>query len=97
MGASDKEPSKQIALTARITRLEQHRQQLEAEWKAIPKLFFFALLALPVGFFYGVPFAALTIGFTVALAITAAYLRGVKLADCKQEITVLERELRRLS
>jgi hypothetical protein len=65
-------------MDAELARLADEAKALEREWRRIPFLFAFGVLAAPVLFIWG-PLAALyTLLFTPCLVGTAAYLVGVR-------------------
>lgn len=73
-------------LRARLAGTEQH-------WESTPKLFLFAALAVPAWVFYSFAHAALVVALTLGLVGTAAYLRGVRRSETREEIKMLERDL----
>ena len=76
---------------AHLDYLKTREGELEKVWASTPKLFYFALLAIPAAF-YSLAYAISVVLFTFALVGTAGYLRGVRRSECRREIEELSKE-----
>lgn len=84
-------------MDAELTRLDEEGKALAREWRRIPWLFAFVVLAAPAYWIWG-PLAALyAVLFTPCLVGTAAYLVGVRRRENRELRAELQRERRALA
>ena len=80
-------------LVAEVARLEGLMESLERDWQRIPKLFGTAILAVPVGFVWGVPAAIFVVGLAASLVGVGVYLVGVRRNEYRSELEQVQERL----
>jgi len=82
---------------AEIARLEAQLVDLDGRLARIPRLGFFAVLAIPAWVLWGFAWAVVSVILTVALMVTGAYLLRTRREDNERDISDIKRDMARLS
>jgi len=81
---------------AEVARLEAQLLDLDVRQGRIPRLGFFAILAIPAWVMWGFAWAVVTVILTLALLATAAYLLRTRREDNERDIADIKRDMERL-
>lgn len=82
---------------AELGRLERQLVDLDARRERIPRLGFFAILALPAWYLWGFAWGVVTVVLTLCLIATAAYLLRTRREDNERDIADVRRDLARFT
>jgi len=78
---------------AEISRLEAQLVDLDGRLARIPRLGFFAVLAIPAWVLWGFAWAVVSVILTIALIVTGAYLLRTRREDNERDINDIKRDL----